>query len=145
MLFQQRRPCSTRKKSGTGIRYPTLTNDPRRSFKCMSPIDSSTHYPAFYTVGLHCQTSTLTHACLCREAVCTIFMMVFGMTRPGGELTTYRARGRHANHWANLTRSEVVHHDPNHKMTFLIFLAGGGGELDIAFNILRSLCNAACL
>ena len=23
-----------------------------------------------------------THACLCREAVCTIFMMVFGMTRP---------------------------------------------------------------
>ena len=25
----------------------------------------------------------------CREAVCTIFMMVFGMTRPGGELTTY--------------------------------------------------------
>ena len=26
-------------------------------------------------------------------AVCTIFMMVFGMTRPRGELTTYRARG----------------------------------------------------
>ena len=35
------------RKSGTGIRYPTLTNDPRRSFKCISPIDSSTHYPAF--------------------------------------------------------------------------------------------------
>ena len=32
----------------------------------------------------------------CREAVCTIFMMVFGMTRPRGELTTYRARGGHA-------------------------------------------------
>ena len=31
-------------------------------------------------------------------AVCTIFMMVFGMTRSGGELTTYRARGGHANH-----------------------------------------------
>ena len=61
-------------------------------------IDSSTHYPAFYTVGLHCQTPTLTHACLCREAVCTIFMMVFGMTRPGRETTTYRARGGHANH-----------------------------------------------
>ena len=27
------------------------------------PIDSSTHYPAFWTVGLHCQTPTLTHAC----------------------------------------------------------------------------------
>ena len=25
-----------------------------------------------------------------------IFMMVFGMTRPRGELTTYRARGGHA-------------------------------------------------
>ena len=31
-------------------------------------------------------------------AVCTIFMMVFGMTRPGGELTTYRVRGGYANH-----------------------------------------------
>ena len=39
---------------------------------------------------------TLTHARLCREAVCTIFMMVFGMTRARGELTTYRARGGHA-------------------------------------------------
>ena len=27
---------------------------------------------------------------------CTIFMMVFGMTRPRGEPTTYRARGGHA-------------------------------------------------
>ena len=33
-----------------------------------------------------------------REAVCAILMMVFGMTRPGGELTTYRVRGGHANH-----------------------------------------------
>ena len=40
--------------------------------------------------------STLLHACLCREAVCTIFMMVFGMTRPRGEPTTYRTRGGHA-------------------------------------------------
>ena len=68
------------------------------------PIDSSTHCLAFTTVGLHCQTPTLTHACLCREAVCTIFMMVFGMTRPGGELTTYCARGGRATDWANPTR-----------------------------------------
>ena len=53
-------------------------------------IDSSTHYPAFKTIGLHSLTPTLTHCVPCREAVCTIFMMVFGMTRPGGELTTYR-------------------------------------------------------
>ena len=37
VLFRQRRPCSTRKKSGTWIRYSTLTIDPRRSFKCMYP------------------------------------------------------------------------------------------------------------
>ena len=56
-------------------------------------------------VGLHCQTPTLAHCVPCREAVYTIFMMVFGMTRPGGELTTYRVRGGHANLWANPTRS----------------------------------------
>ena len=33
----------------------------------------------------------------CREAVCTIFM-VFGMTRPGHEPTTYCVRGAQANH-----------------------------------------------
>ena len=33
-----------------------------------------------------------------------IFMMVFGMTRLRGELTTYRARGGHATDWANPTR-----------------------------------------
>ena len=27
-----------------------------------------------------------------------LVMMVFGMTRPGGELTTYRVGGGHANH-----------------------------------------------
>ena len=32
------------------------------------------------------------------------FMMVFGMTRPRGELTSYRARGGHATDWANPTR-----------------------------------------
>ena len=29
------------------------------------------------------------------------FMMVFGMNRPRGELTTYRVRGGHATDWAN--------------------------------------------
>ena len=32
----------------------------------------------------------------CREAVCTIFKMVFGMTRPGSKPTPYRVRGGHA-------------------------------------------------
>ena len=45
---------------------------------------------------------------LCREAVCIIFMMVFGMTRPGCEHTTYRVRGGHANHYANTTRCSLV-------------------------------------
>ena len=38
------------------------------------------------------------NACVqCREAVCTIFMVAFGMTRPGSAPTTYRVRGVHAN------------------------------------------------
>ena len=38
-------------------------------------------------------------ACLSRmEAVCSILMMVFGMTQPGREHTTYRMRGKQANH-----------------------------------------------
>ena len=32
----------------------------------------------------------------CREVVCTILMKMFGMTRLGRELTTYRVRGGHA-------------------------------------------------
>ena len=35
------------------------------------------------------------HAYAGRQFV-PFFMMVFGMTRPRGELTTYRARGDHA-------------------------------------------------
>ena len=41
---------------------------------------------------------TLMHCVPYGEAVCTIFMLVFGMIRLGGELTTYRVRGGHANH-----------------------------------------------
>ena len=41
-------------------------------------------------------------------AVCTIVMMIFSMTRSGGEPTTYRARGGHANHLANPERSVIV-------------------------------------
>ena len=44
----------------------------------------------------HRQLHTLPDLLDSWEAVCTIFMMVFGMTRPRGELTTYRARGGHA-------------------------------------------------
>ena len=42
--------------------------------------------------------AALTHCLPNREAVCTIFMMVFGMTWPGGKLTTYPVRGWHTNH-----------------------------------------------
>ena len=79
----------------------------------MIPGDLLSAFPhrQFHTLpglGLHYQTPTLTHVCLCREAVCTTFMMVFGMTWPRGELTTYRARGGHATDWANPTRSCMV-------------------------------------
>ena len=85
---------------GTGYDTLLLRMIPRDLLSDI-PIDSSTHYPAFWTVGLHCQTP---HCVPCREAVCTIFMMFFGMTRPGGELTTYRTRGGHATDRANPTR-----------------------------------------
>ena len=61
----------------------TLSAFPHRHFHTL---------PGLLDSWLHCQTPTLTHACLCREAVFTIFMKVFGMTRG----TTYRARGGHA-------------------------------------------------
>ena len=38
-------------------------------FKEYVPIDSSTHYPAFSTVGLHCQTPTLTHYAMQRGSL----------------------------------------------------------------------------
>ena len=47
------------------------------------------------------------NACVhCREAVCTIFMMVLGMTRPGREPTTCRVRSGHAYHYANPTMKQ---------------------------------------
>ena len=51
-------------------------------------MDSPTHYPAFNTVALYCQTSNLKPS---KEAVCSIFTMVFGMTRMGREPMTYGA------------------------------------------------------
>ena len=42
-----------------------------------------------------------------REGACTIFMMVFGMGRPGREPTTYRMRGGYANHLAISTQFDV--------------------------------------
>ena len=39
------------------------------------------------------------NACVqCRKAACSIIMIVFGMTRPGREPTTYRVRGGHSKH-----------------------------------------------
>ena len=61
------------------------------------PTDSFTHYLFFYTVRLHCQTPILMPAC-------TIFIIVFGVTRQGSEPTTYCIRGRNANHKATLMR-----------------------------------------
>ena len=42
----------------------------------------------------------------------TASMMVFGMTRLRGELTTYRVRGGHANDWANRTQLHLVNWVP---------------------------------
>ena len=65
------------------------------------PIDSSTHYPALETVGLHCHTPTLSHACLYREVVCrpTIFWwsLVWPTVWEADTLTTTSKPTRHGN------------------------------------------------
>ena len=46
-----------------------------------------------------------TNVCMpSRKAVCTRFMLVFGITQSGCEPTTYHMRGRHANHETIPTR-----------------------------------------
>ena len=66
---------------------------------------SACSHRQFHTLpGLLDSRAALMHCVPCRGAVCSIFMMVFGMTRPGGELRTYCVRGGHANHEANPTR-----------------------------------------
>ena len=90
VLFRYQRPFSTRYNSGTRIQYPTFAIDPRRPSKCLSPgfLDSQAALSDSYP-----------NACLpSREAVCTNFMVVFGMTRPGPEPATHCIRGGHANH-----------------------------------------------
>ena len=46
----------------SGPWYDTLLLRFQTTFKVHVPIDSFTHYPAFYTVGLHSQTPTRTPA-----------------------------------------------------------------------------------
>ena len=58
----------------------------------------SLEYFWLFTVRLHFQSLTQNACVPSTEAVCTNFMMVFGMTRPGLEPMTYCMRGRHANH-----------------------------------------------
>ena len=45
------------------------------------PLESSTYYPAFYTVKIALLKPYFKACVPSREAVCIIFMMVFGMTR----------------------------------------------------------------
>ena len=88
MLFRQQTPCST----GLLQYIPgdLLSACPHRQFHTLpSLLDSraalsNSYYPEI------CVPS--------RETICTIFMMVFGMTQPGRELTTYCMRGGHTNH-----------------------------------------------
>ena len=73
------------------------------SFKCKRDLSSACPHIQFHTLpGLLDSRAALSNsypnACVpCREAVCTIFMMVFGMTRSEHEPVTYRMRGGHAN------------------------------------------------
>ena len=65
---------------------------------------STGHYRQFHTLpslldNQAGQSNSYPNTCVqCREAVCTIFIMVFGITRLGREPTTYCVKGGHANH-----------------------------------------------
>ena len=98
MAAFQGRTCSTCEWTEDREKLVGLWQDIPCLFYCSLHSYSNKHskIPAFYTVGLHCQTPTLTHACLCREAVCTIFYDGLWYDPARGELTTYRARGGHA-------------------------------------------------
>ena len=70
-------------------------------------MDTSTHYPAFYTVGLLCLIPT--PYCMCAKqggSFFTIFSMVPGMTRPECEPTIFLMGGGQSNHKAIPTRSQ---------------------------------------
>ena len=77
--------------------YPTFAIDLRTSLKCM--------YRQFHTLPNFLDSQAAlsnSNPITCipsMVAVCTIFMVVFGMIRPGPEPTTYHMPGRHTNHY----------------------------------------------
>ena len=93
--FRQQRPCTTRYKCGSG--YNTLLLR-----MILGDISSACHHRQFHTLpdlldSRAALSNPYLNTCLCGEPVCTIFMMVFGMTRPGREPQP-TVRGWHANH-----------------------------------------------
>ena len=86
-------PCSTRKKSGTGIQYPTVLNDPRRSFHV--PKDSYTQYPAFLDSRVELLNSYPNVLVSMQGGSLYHFYDGLGMTLPGREPATYHVRGGH--------------------------------------------------
>ena len=91
VLFWQRSHVALDRNQGPG--YDTLL---LRLIK--GDLLSACPHRQFHTLPSLFDSLTLTHCVPCREAVCTIFMMVFGMTRAEGNLKTYRVRSGHANH-----------------------------------------------
>ena len=81
VLYQQLGHVALDRNPGPGITPLLFFDKSQEVFIVHVTIDSSTHYPAFVPVGLHCQTQSLSCRVLGRYVVCTIFVMVFGMTR----------------------------------------------------------------
>ena len=80
VLFRHKRPCNT---WNPGPGYNTLLLRLILGNSIVdAPVDSFTHYSAFFTFRLYCQTPTVVGACQA-EMHCVIFMSVSGMTRLG--------------------------------------------------------------
>ena len=79
----------------------------KNTFLVFVSIDSSTYYPAFSQSS--CIAKPLPQ-CLCakQEAVCTIFIMISGMTRPGCEPAIVCMKDGRANHSDNPTRWDML-------------------------------------
>ena len=104
MLFQHQRPCGTRPKSRSGY-YTLLLRLTLGDLKRCFSIDGSTHYPACYTVRLHCLTLTLMSVCQAGRHFVP-FYDGHWCEQPGHEPTTYYNRSGPSYHKAILTRHQ---------------------------------------
>ena len=74
-------------KSAHTERFFVVSNSEKRSERFYIGEKVSAHEPIFTPIKIGPCALGITHCVPCREVVCTIFMMVFDMTRPGRQVS----------------------------------------------------------